>query len=374
MIKSWCSQVGFAFLLLSGSGIAVAQEVCSQADRSAIEQMLIVKVAEATGAPRAAFLQWLSERNIGGVYLSKKSTRNLHSAAEVSDYITALQRGRETGLFVSIDQEGGSFQGLDATNGFAALPAVTDICKSSSGEAIAEFARTAIGQPLAQVGVNMNFAPVIDVALNAQSDIIVRNGRACSDDPARVAAFGIQVADGLTRAGVIPVGKHFPGHGDVAGDTHSGAVYSNKTLARLEVEDLVPFKAFVDAQGPAIMVSHIVVTEVDDTAPASLSRPVVTGILRERYGYEGVVITDDLTMKAVTEYTNGQTATAARQAILAGVDLLIIGQSDTKDVVSEVCRGLNAHDGSDLRGRVIDANDAILGLKQRFGIRTVLSH
>jgi beta-N-acetylhexosaminidase len=271
---------------------------------------------------------------------------------------------------VSIDQEGGSYQGLDATNGFDTLPAVTDICMAMSGEAIAEFARTEVGEPLAQVGVNMNFAPVIDVALNAQSDIIVRNGRACSDDPARVAAFGRQVSDGLTRAGVIPVGKHFPGHGDVAGDTHSAAVFSRKTVARLEAEDLVPFKAFVDARGPAIMVSHIVVTAVDDTAPASLSQPVVTGILRELYGFEGVVITDDLTMKAVTEYTRGQTAAAARQAILAGVDLLIIGHSDANDVVSEVCRGLNTDNGEALRSRIIDANGAILDLKQRFGIRT----
>lgn len=370
MIKSWCNQVGFALLLLSGSGIAAAQEVCSHGDRSAIEQMLIVKIPEATGASRAAFVQWLSERNIGGVYLSKKSTRNLRSPTEVRDYVAALQEGRETGLFVSIDQEGGSFQGLDATNGFATLPAATDICRASSGEAVAEFARTALGQPLAQVGVNMNFAPVLDVALNAQSDIIVRSGRACSDDPARVAAFGRQISDGLTRAGVIPVGKHFPGHGDVAGDTHSAAVFSSKTVARLEAEDLVPFKAFVDALGPVIMVSHIVVTAVDDTAPASLSHAVVTGILREQFGFEGVVITDDLTMKAVTEYTDGQTAAAAQQAILAGVDLLIIGQSDTKDVVSKVCRGLNAHDSATLRSRVIDANNTILDLKQRFGIRT----
>ncbi len=369
MIRSLCRQVGLAFWLLVDSGSAAAQDPCSQTSRRAIEQMLIVKIPEATGVSRKLFLHWLSERNIGGVYLSKRSTRNLRSASEVRNYVTALQEGRETGLFVSIDQEGGSYQGLDATNGFATLPAATDICRASSGEAVAEFARTAIGQPLAQVGVNMNFAPVLDVALNALSDIIVRSGRACSDDPARVAAFGRQISDGLTRAGVIPVGKHFPGHGDVAGDTHSAAVFSSKTVAMLEAEDLVPFKAFVDAQGPAIMVSHIVVTAVDDTAPASLSQPVVTGMLRERYGFEGVVITDDLTMKAIKKYTHGQIAAAARQAILAGVDLLIIGHSDADDVVSEVCRRLNADDGAALRSRIIDANDTILDLKQRFGIR-----
>ena len=372
--KRTLCQVGVVLWLLSTAAVAGDRDICSQRDRSAIEQMLIVKIPEATGASRSLFLSWLAERNIGGVFLSKRSTRNLRSPAEVREYIAALQAARQTGLFVSVDQEGGSRQGLDATNGFAALPGASDICKMLRGDAVIDFAQKSLGQPLAAVGVNMNFAPVLDVALDAKSDIIVRKGRACSDDPAHVAAYGRNISEGLISAGLIPVGKHFPGHGDVTGDTHDGVVLSDKSVADLEAEDLVPFKAFIEGHGPAIMVAHIIVTAIDDTAPASMSKPVLSGLLRERYGFKGLVITDDLTMRAVTQYTNGQTAVAARLAILAGANLLVMSQSNADHVVRKVCQALSSDDGTALRGRISNGNKIIKEIKQRFGIRTAAAH
>lgn len=358
-------------ILLASQAHAMKKGACSPEDAASIGRMLIVKITETGETPEGTFAQWLQDRPAGGIYLSKKFTRHLKSPALVANYIAGLQRDRSDQLFVSIDQEGGLWQTFDETNGFAPIKAAADICEELSGEPLEVYVEAQIGRSLAEVGVNMNFAPVLDVALDARSEIITKSRRACSQEPEEVAAYGLSVSQGLSKIGVIPVGKHFPGHGGVSGDTHTGTVRSAKSLEQLEREDLVPFKSYIAGAGDAIMVSHVVLDKLDPTVPASLSRVVVTDLLRKGLGFDGLVITDDMSMRGVKNYVDGDVAEAVRLAVLAGVDVAVLAHSNYDGVVERLCAGLWQPGGAELRARVETANRRIVALKRQFGLHAV---
>lgn len=191
-----------------------------------------------------------------------------------------------------------------------------------------------MGTELRAVGVDVDFAPVIDVDTNPENPVI--GDRSFSRDPALVARLGVALAEGLQAQGVAACGKHFPGHGDTELDSHLHLPAVHHEPGRLDQVELVPFSAFCRAKLAAVMTAHVVFSSWDPTCPATMSPAVITGVLRERLNYDGFVISDDLEMKAIADHFGA--AEAAIWGLLAGVDHFLV--CHRAEVVDEVTEGL----------------------------------
>jgi beta-N-acetylhexosaminidase len=242
---------------------------------------------------------------------------NLTDAAKVRRTTGQLQAAAGYPLLFGVDQEGGAVSSL-RTGAATLFPG--NLALGAAGDpALARRVGEAVGRELTYAGLNLNFAPVVDVASNPDNPII--GMRSFGSSPAAVAALGAAFARGLERVGVAAVAKHFPGHGGTDADSHIElpvVARSKKELARLE---LPPFKALIAAGVPAMMSAHVVFPALDH-APATLSKPVLTGLLRRELGFEGVLITDAMNMRAITgRYGPGE---AAVRSVQAGADLLLL--------------------------------------------------
>ena len=221
-----------------------------------------------------------------------------------------------------------------------------------------------MGRELAFAGFNLNFAPVVDVASEPDNPIV--RVRSFGSDPAAVAALGVAFAEGLERAGVAAVAKHFPGHGGTLADSHLSlpvVAQDREALGRLE---LPSFRALIDEGVPAVMSAHVVYPALDDV-PATLSRPILTGLLRRELGFDGVLVTDALNMRAITDrYGPGE---AALRSVQAGVDLLLLVGDEA--VQNEVYRTLQRalQDGRLSRARVEEAISRTSKLAQRYPLQ-----
>jgi beta-N-acetylhexosaminidase len=267
--------------------------------------------------------------------------------------------------FRAIDHEGGRIQRIDdvpnlgSNEAFAAThPSDLAGCKRGADQAAT----------LAAMGFDMNLAPVLDVVTNPKNTVI--GDRSYGPDPKVVARLGAAYISGLQGAGIMAVAKHFPGHGATAVDSHLGLPVLRFGLPRLEQVELVPFERALqsDADVAAVMVGHIALPKIDSSgAPASLSRPVVDGILRTRLGFDGLVMTDDVgSMQAVTgNYTAG---VAAVMAISAGVDMLMVVRDSRTQVESRDALLDALASGALSRARLMDAVVHILEAKARYGL------
>jgi beta-N-acetylhexosaminidase len=204
-------------------------------------------------------------------------------------------------LWIAIDQEGGSVQRVRAPGtvwppmlAFDGLPSEID------GAGLAERIGEALGRELAALGIDVDFAPVLDVHTNPANPVIGR--RAFATAPEAAAGRALALARGLERAGVVSCGKHYPGHGDTDTDSHLALPRLSHDLERLEAVELLPFRRAVAAGIPMIMTAHVVFAALDDAVPATLSRAVITGLLRERMGYGGIIVSDDLDMRAIAAH------------------------------------------------------------------------
>lgn len=261
----------------------------------------------------------VDEFAVGGVVLMG---RNVGPPAQTRDTIAELQaRAKEPGLpplFVAVDQEGGRVQRLGPPH-YPAHPAARTVGDTGDPEQARGEARR-IGEELRALGFNWDFAPVLDVNNNPKNPVI--GDRAYGSDPALVAAMGAQAVRGFQEdAGILACGKHFPGHGDTDTDSHYALPRIGHGRARLDAVELVPFRAALEAGLAAVMTSHILFPALDPVLPATLSPAILTGLLREELGFEGLIITDDLEMKGVADGWGA--AEAAVLAVLAGADLLL---------------------------------------------------
>lgn len=265
----------------------------------------------------SAMEEMLEKYPVGGVVLFGK---NLSSPQQVTAFNQAFQEASRIPLFIGVDEEGGSVARLANHPGFD-LPQYESagaVGAAGDPENAREMGRV-IGSYLNEYGFNLDFAPVADVNTNPQNPVI--GDRAFSSQPRQAAQMASAMAEGLTQEGIIPVFKHFPGHGDTAEDSHSGIAVTYKTAQEMENCEWIPFSQV--PEGAWVMVGHIAAPEITgDLTPASLSPALVTGVLREQLGFEGLVVTDSLAMGAITqEYTPGQ---AALEALNAGCDLLLM--------------------------------------------------
>ncbi len=270
----------------------------------------------------------LTTGNAGGVTLFR---RNLPPAADgvgtdlqalraLNDDLHAAGAASGDPLLISVDQEGGRVQRIKAP--IEHYPPMFSF--ASQGDAEAALAAEAMGKKMAAElrswGFDVDFSPVLDVHTNPANPII--GDRAFSDKPEAAAHRALAFARGLAAGGILSCGKHFPGHGDTATDSHLSLPRLDHSLSRLREIELLPFARAVEAKIPMIMTAHVVFAELDSSVPATLSRRVITGLLREELGYQGVVVSDDLDMKAIAD--NFGVGDAAVAAIDAGCDLLLL--------------------------------------------------
>jgi beta-N-acetylhexosaminidase len=261
---------------------------------------------------------WMSTYAWGGVILFG---RNVESPAQVLLLTQGLQRMMQVRghppLLIAVDQEGGRVARFKAP--FTAFPSAAMVGQMGS-EPLTYNVGRALATELRAVGITMDMAPVLDVRSNPANTVI--GDRAFSTDPHAVARLGIAFMGGLHAAGVLAVGKHFPGHGDTCLDSHVALPLCDRTVAQLKACELLPFEAAIAAGLEAIMTAHVVYPSWDADLPATLSSAILTGILRGSMGFQGVIISDDLGMAAVSESLPWEEV--AVQALRAGVDLLLI--------------------------------------------------
>lgn len=290
-------------------------------------QMLMVGFKGREPEACSAILDDIRTRHLGGVILFTRDARrpgirrNIRDAEQVRRLVRALREASSPPLFVGVDQEGGRVSRLAPADGFPAYPSAAELGRGTP-EATRETARR-MGEMLGGLGINLDFAPVLDVDVHPDSPAIGRLGRSFSADPQRVAAHGAAFAEGLRAVGIVPVFKHFPGHGSARSDSHAGLTDVSVTWSERE---LLPYAALLGRPGPGmVMVGHLFHRGLDPDFPATLSSRVINGLLRGRLGYEGVVITDDLQMRAIADHYTLEEVVL--RAVDAGADVLLFGNN-----------------------------------------------
>jgi beta-N-acetylhexosaminidase len=341
-----------------------------------IGQMLLVGFRGLTPREASATVRDITDHRLGGVLLfdrdqpSGGGPRNVQSIGQVRELVDGLQEaarsaGHDVPLLVAIDQEGGLVVRLRPEHGASAAPSARDL-GARDDPAFTRLVARRIGRDLAAAGVNLDLAPVVDLDRNPNNPIIGALGRSFSADPDVVVRQASAFIEGLHTQGIAAAIKHFPGHGSSTGDTHLGVVDVTSTWDPVELE---PFAALVRAGLPdAVLTAHVFNANLDADYPATLSAGTITGVLRDRLGWDGVVISDDLQMGAIRAEFGY--ADAVRLAIEAGVDVLTIANQQVfePDAVArtvEIIAGLVA-DGRIGEERLRQSWRRVRRLKQRF--------
>jgi beta-N-acetylhexosaminidase len=272
--------------------------------------------------PSTAARELVADYGVGGVVYFRRNVERPPQVADLSAQLQALaaEAGRPP-LFVAIDQEGGIVSRLPWDT---RLPGQMAVGATREDE-LARRSGSAVGRELRTLGINLNLAPVLDV--NNDPDNPVIGVRSFGEEPELVSDLGAAVAAGLQEQGVLACGKHFPGHGDTAVDSHLDLPVIDHDRERLDRVELRPFRAAIDAGIDAIMTTHVAFPTITDEpeCPATLSERVLAGLLREELGYDGLVVTDCLEMDAIADGV--ETVEGAVQAIEAGCDLVTISHT-----------------------------------------------
>ncbi len=253
-----------------------------------------------------------------GVILFRRNAPDVASIASIAAAVQAARAPEEIDpLLVAIDEEGGRVSRLPPPE--VKLPPMRLVGRIKSSD-LARRAGFAVGARLRALGVNLDFAPILDVDSNPQNPVI--GDRSFCSDPGVVATLALAFADGLRDGGVLPCGKHFPGHGDTDKDSHHDLPVLTHDRARLDAVELAPFRAACRAGIESIMSAHVVVRAFDPDVPATLSSSMMTDLLRTELGFGGVLVSDDLEMRAVA--ASFPVEESAIRAVRAGCDLLLV--------------------------------------------------
>jgi beta-N-acetylhexosaminidase len=302
----------------------------------------------------AATRQTLVDLQVGGVILFR---RNAGTPEQMTALASALHALPSRPL-LSIDHEGGRVMRLGEP--FTHFPPAAAIGRRGDTR-IAEQVGRAMAAELTSIGIDLSFAPVLDVHSNPANPVI--GDRAFSADPHLVAELGVAMMRGLHAGGMISCGKHFPGHGDTAVDSHHELPVVNKIRADLERTELVPFRAAIGAGVPMLMTAHVVYTGLDAVRPATMSPIILGDLLRGELGFDGVVVSDDLDMRAITDH---QSAGAAAVATLnAGADLLLVCQDLAHAVAAVAAIEAGLESGAVSEERLQQASQRIEQLRRR---------
>ncbi|AZK48391.1 beta-N-acetylhexosaminidase [Paenibacillus lentus] len=323
-------------------------------------QLVLVGVEGTT--PDDTARQFLEDYHVGGFIFYKNNIKNAEQALDFFNQLKKMNKESKVPLFLSVDEEGGRVTRMPED--FKALPTAEKIGASGSEELAADLG-SIIGKELSGFGLNMDFAPVLDVNSNPSNPVI--GSRSFGNNAEVVSRMGITMLQAIEQEGVIPVVKHFPGHGDTSVDSHLSLPVVEHDLERLRQLELVPFARAIKEGADAVMVAHLLMPELDAEHPASFSRAVITELLREELNFQGVVITDDMTMGAIVKhYDIGE---AAVKFIQAGGNIVLVGHE--KDRQLAVIHALTAAVESEqiTLDMLDDRVYSILKLKEKYGLR-----
>jgi len=298
------------------------------------------------------------EFDLGGIVLFARNVEAPDQVSEMSRDVREL--ATELPLWVSTDQEGGRVARLKSP--FTVWPSMMTLGRSGDGGLAERFAR-ALAAELRAVGISWDFTPVLDIHTNSANPVI--GDRALGERADDVARLGSVIIRTLQAEGIAACGKHFPGHGDTSVDSHHELPVVDHPPDRIERVELVPFKAAIEANVASIMTAHILIPSLDDQRPATLSAHIIDGMLKRRLGYEGLVVTDDLNMKAISAKYGTAEATVA--AIAAGCDVVLLCGQDQGTQVAAIEAVIHAVEDKTLPlKRVEDALARHRRVKERF--------
>lgn len=314
----------------SFSQTSIAEESTSLDEK--IGQMLLAGFRGTALTDTNHIVRDIKKYHLGGVILfdydvpSKSLGRNIESPEQVKTLINDLKKISDIPLTVAIDQEGGQVARLKPSMGFPRIKSAEYLGAIDNVDSTRFYAKK-MGQTLADLGINMNFAPVVDLNANPENPIIGGLERSFSAKPEKVVKHASIFIKTLNKYGICSVLKHFPGHGSSKKDSHLGVVDVTETWSKKELR---PYRKLINKDlGDAIMTAHIFNRNIDPNYPATLSKPSITGLLRNKLNYNGVVISDDLMMGAIrNEYGLKTTIT---KALNAGVDILVFANNSIYD-------------------------------------------
>jgi len=296
----------------------------------------------------------------GGIILFDRNIKDAKQLQNLVGEIKEINNANKFPLLISIDEEGGRVSRLP--NGSKKFPSSKKI-GSKNDKALAYNNGQEIANELHKFGINMNFAPVLDINSNSKNTVI--GDRAFGKNPEIVAQLGIETMKGLQSKNIISVIKHFPGHGDTDADSHTELPVVHHDRTRLDTFELIPFKEAIKSGADVVMTSHILFPKIDNSGkPATMSKIILTDMLRSELGFNGVIVTDDMEMGAIAK--NFTLKEAVLGAVSAGADILLICHSfeNQKSAFNELKDAVE--NGSISIERINESVERIVRLKQKY--------
>ena len=335
-----------------------------------IGRMLIVGFDNQTLFYDAQIIQAIQKYNLGGVilfdkyYNDKKRVKNILNPYQLKKLTKEFKKYAKNPLFIAIDQEGGKVTRLKPEYGFIKIPSAYKVSKMDLNSAKKIYRSQA--QMLHELGINLNFSPVVDLSINPKNKVIVGLERSFGSDVKSVTQYAKVVIDEHKQEHIISVLKHFPGHGSSLEDSHKGFVDISDTWSKKELE---PYKILINENSAdAIMTAHVFNKHLDPKYPATLSYKINTQLLRNKLHFKGLIISDDMQMRAISEHYSLKESTTL--AINAGVDVLIFANQLASNSVKEIVETIykQVKNGAIPLQRIKDANKHIQNIHTKYSI------
>ncbi|WP_179632035.1 beta-N-acetylhexosaminidase [Clostridium peptidivorans] len=304
----------------------------------------------------------IKEHKVGGFIIFDENVQSTEQLLALVNSLKKENADNNIPLFFSLDEEGGKVTRMPKE--FKRLPTNKAVGQINNSDFSNKIGRT-IADEIKSFGFNMNFSPVLDVNSNPKNPVIGSRSFGANSDI--VSNLGVETMKGIQSENVIPVVKHFPGHGDTSVDSHIGLPTVNNDLNRLKSFELVPFTKAIENGADAVMIAHILLPKIDKDNPSSMSKIIITDILRDNLKFDGVVITDEMTMGAIIK--NYNIGKAAIKSVNAGTDIILVGHDYNNEI--EVINALKdaVSKGEISDKRINESVHRILKLKQKYNLK-----
>ena len=358
-------------LMLSYTVVFASQGMQEQELKKMIGRMLIIGFSDSKVDKNSPIIKQINKYDLGGVilfdrfYSKNDKQKNIVSPSQLKKLTSDLQRLTNKPILISIDQEGGRVARLKPHYGFKHIPSAKKVSKLSLEEARAIYSTQS--KMLQSAGINTNFAPVVDLAINPKNKVIVGLERSFSKSAKRVSSYAKIVIEEQRKEGVLSVLKHFPGHGSSLGDSHKGFVDITQTWSEKELE---PYRRLIASNDvDMIMTAHVFNKKLDKKYPATLSYSVNTKLLRQKMAYRGVIISDDLQMQAISKHYSLKNAVTL--AINSGVDILLYGNQLSANQADKLVDTIykQMKNGAIPLSRIVESNKRIANLFTKLAIK-----
>ena len=311
--------------------------------------------------PNERDVELIKKYHVGGLIFFSKNIDNIEQTVKLTNSLKSINSNNKVPLFIGIDEEGGRVSRLPKE--LIKIPKAKDIGIVDDVKFSNEIGKL-LGYRLSLLGINMDFAPVLDIHSNPQNTVI--GDRSYGNTAYIVSKHGLPVMDGIKEYNVIPVVKHFPGHGDTYIDSHIALPVVDKTKDELEGLELKPFEKAIRNGADVVMMGHILSSNIDSENPASLSKTIINGMLRDNLKFKGVVITDDMSMGAIVE--NYDIGEAAVRSLKAGSDIVLVcfDYENQIKVLNDIMKAVNNNDIS--QDEIDEKVYRVLKLKDKYSI------